>query len=146
IGGAPISQMFADEIGADGYGQDASAAVDLFLRLVGKSDDTPAPAAVVKPAEKSARPPGYKAERSSYQILYWKDIPAELKVWDDYDEMKVQLPPRFAERIDAVAQRLGLTQADAYTAELHWGEEQERPGSIEEVAAAVQQELEAALI
>src|SRR4029079_1080808 len=33
IGGAPISQMFADEIGADGYGQNASAAVDLFLKL-----------------------------------------------------------------------------------------------------------------
>ena len=32
VGGAPISQMFADEIGADGYGQNASAAVDLFLR------------------------------------------------------------------------------------------------------------------
>ncbi len=34
VGGAPISQMFADEIGADGYGANASAAVDLFLRLV----------------------------------------------------------------------------------------------------------------
>jgi len=34
IGGAPISQMFADEIGADGYGADASAAVDLFLTLM----------------------------------------------------------------------------------------------------------------
>ena len=39
IGGAPISQMFADEIGADGYGANASAAVDLFLRLAGKSAD-----------------------------------------------------------------------------------------------------------
>lgn len=38
IGGAPISQMFADEIGADGYGQNASAAVDLFLRLAGAKD------------------------------------------------------------------------------------------------------------
>jgi 5-methyltetrahydrofolate--homocysteine methyltransferase len=36
IGGAPISQMYADEIGADGYGSDASSAVDLFLRLVEK--------------------------------------------------------------------------------------------------------------
>lgn len=36
IGGAPISQSFADEIGADGYGSDASNAVDLFLRLVDK--------------------------------------------------------------------------------------------------------------
>ena len=34
IGGAPISQMYADEIGADGYGSNASAAVDLFLRLM----------------------------------------------------------------------------------------------------------------
>src|SRR4026209_423050 len=33
VGGAPISQMFADEIGADGYGQNAAAAVDLFLQL-----------------------------------------------------------------------------------------------------------------
>ncbi len=36
VGGAPISQMFADEIGADGYGADASSAVDLFLELVEK--------------------------------------------------------------------------------------------------------------
>lgn len=36
IGGAPISQSYADEIGADGYAPDASAAVDLFLKLVGK--------------------------------------------------------------------------------------------------------------
>lgn len=33
VGGAPISKMFAEEIGADGYGANASAAVDLFLRL-----------------------------------------------------------------------------------------------------------------
>src|SRR4051812_27729458 len=37
IGGAPISQMFADQIGADGYGANASAAVDLFLRLAGEA-------------------------------------------------------------------------------------------------------------
>ncbi|MEJ2493932.1 MAG: corrinoid protein [Ignavibacteriaceae bacterium] len=36
IGGAPVSQTFADEIGADGYGSDASSAVDMFLELVGK--------------------------------------------------------------------------------------------------------------
>jgi 5-methyltetrahydrofolate--homocysteine methyltransferase len=36
IGGAPISQMYADEIGADGYGADASSAVDLFLKLTAK--------------------------------------------------------------------------------------------------------------
>ncbi|MDR3699814.1 MAG: corrinoid protein [Candidatus Sulfopaludibacter sp.] len=39
VGGAPISQMFADEIGADGYGANASAAVDLFLRLAAARND-----------------------------------------------------------------------------------------------------------
>jgi len=38
VGGAPISQMFADEIGADGYGANASAAVDLFLKLAAESN------------------------------------------------------------------------------------------------------------
>lgn len=34
IGGAPVNRMFSDEIGADGYGPDASSSVDLFLRFV----------------------------------------------------------------------------------------------------------------
>ena len=38
IGGAPISQSYAEEIGADGYGADASSAADLFLRLVADRD------------------------------------------------------------------------------------------------------------
>src|ERR1700683_1376352 len=37
VGGAPISQMFVDEIGADGYGANASAAVDLFMRLAAQA-------------------------------------------------------------------------------------------------------------
>ncbi|MDN5293380.1 MAG: 5-methyltetrahydrofolate--homocysteine methyltransferase [Eubacteriales bacterium] len=36
VGGAPISQKFADEIGADGYAPDAGAAVELCKRLLGK--------------------------------------------------------------------------------------------------------------
>jgi len=39
VGGAPISQMFADEIGADGYGMNASAAVDLFRRLAARQEN-----------------------------------------------------------------------------------------------------------
>src|SRR5947207_11070445 len=51
VGGAPISQMFADEIGADGYGQNASAAVDLFLRLA-KGEAAPVASAPVVKEEK----------------------------------------------------------------------------------------------
>jgi len=34
IGGAPISQEFADDIGADGYSEDASTAVELCDRMM----------------------------------------------------------------------------------------------------------------
>jgi len=36
IGGAPVTEQYAREIGADGYGPNASAAVQLARRLVGK--------------------------------------------------------------------------------------------------------------
>ncbi len=36
VGGAPVSQQFADLIGADGYGDDAGGAVSLCRRLVGR--------------------------------------------------------------------------------------------------------------
>lgn len=35
VGGAPVTQAFADSIGADGFGRDASAAVTLARRLLG---------------------------------------------------------------------------------------------------------------
>src|SRR5208283_5047891 len=106
IGGAPISQMYADEIGADGYGADASSAVDLFLYLVGKG---PPPKAKtkqqaideVKSEREQSRAQADANARSKFQILYWQDIPSEVKAWDDFDEVKVSLPTRFADRIDA---------------------------------------------
>jgi 5-methyltetrahydrofolate--homocysteine methyltransferase len=147
IGGAPISQMFADEIGADGYGADASSAVDLFLWFVGKGPEPKVTArrgvaAPAAPAAAFQRPPGSKAK---LQILYWQDIPSQVKAWDEFEEVKLDLPTRFADRIDAQAQRLGLAAGDAYLAQLRWGDEQERVGVPGEVAAAVRQELEAAL-
>jgi len=36
IGGAPVTQKYADEIGADGYGRDAAAAATLVRKLLGK--------------------------------------------------------------------------------------------------------------
>ncbi len=33
VGGAPVSEMFAEEIGADGYGADCSSAIELFGKV-----------------------------------------------------------------------------------------------------------------
>jgi len=35
VGGAPVTQTFADEIGADGYGDSAATAVDKAKELLG---------------------------------------------------------------------------------------------------------------
>lgn len=40
VGGAPVSHAWAKEIGADGYGEDAMAAVALAKRLVGRGAPT----------------------------------------------------------------------------------------------------------
>jgi len=36
VGGAPVTQKFAQEIGADGYAPDAASAVELARSFVGK--------------------------------------------------------------------------------------------------------------
>ena len=81
---------------------------------------------------------------ASYQVLYWQNIPSQVKAWDDFDEIKVELPPRFAARIDQTAQALGLTSTDDYLAQWRWGDVAEREGSAAEVADAVRRELDAA--
>ena len=79
---------------------------------------------------------------AQYQILYWQDIPSQIKTWDDFDEIKAELPQRFSARIDAAAEARGLTKADDYLSQWKWTDAQEQPGTPEEVAAAIRQELE----
>jgi hypothetical protein len=79
---------------------------------------------------------------ATYQILYWQDIPSQLKVWDDSDEIKLELPPRFAERIDHAAQTQGQTSTDDYLSHWKWSEEEDRPGTAAEVAELLKKELE----
>jgi 5-methyltetrahydrofolate--homocysteine methyltransferase len=149
IGGAPISQSFADEIGADGYGADASNAVDLFLYLMGKGPPPKAKSKQQAIDEVKAQREESRAQRdpnakSKFQILFWQEIPSEVKAWDDFDEVKISLPEKFANRIDAAAQKQGLISQDAYSAHLRWSDAAERSGSPREVAEAVRRELESA--
>ena len=146
VGGAPISQMFADEIGADGYGQNASAAVDLFLRLA-KGEPARTPAAAPASAGPSSPPtPARQGTLTTYRILSWQEIPSQIKAEDDAgNEVSIELGPKVTEHIDAQAQKRGFTTADAYTAQWKWSEDQHRPGPAQQVADAVKAELLATL-
>jgi hypothetical protein len=80
---------------------------------------------------------------ATYKILYWQEIPSQIKAEDELDDLTVPMPDRFQERIDLMAARRGLQDADAYLAQWKWSEEEDREGSAEEVAEAVRVELEA---
>jgi hypothetical protein len=77
-----------------------------------------------------------------FQILYWQDIPSQLKVWDDFDEIKIEMPAKFMVKIDSAAKEQGLMNEDDYLSQWRWSEEEEREGTAEEVAKAVKNELE----
>jgi hypothetical protein len=79
---------------------------------------------------------------TSYQILYWHDIPLQVRAGGRRDRASVELPPRFQEAVDSAAMAAGLTGTDGYLSEFVWGDPQERDGSPAEVAAAVAAELD----
>lgn len=80
---------------------------------------------------------------TSYQILYWHNIPVQVRAGGRRERVSVELPPRFQEAVDSAAMAAGLTGTDGYLSGFVWGELQERDGSPAEVAAAVATELEA---
>ena len=82
---------------------------------------------------------------ATFKILRWQEIPSQVKAEDDVgNEVTLDLASKFAEHIDAVAQKRGFTSGDQYLEQWKWSEEEQRKGSAQEVAEAVKAELEAA--
>ena len=77
-----------------------------------------------------------------YQVLSWQEIPSQIKVWDDFDEVKIELSSRFTALIDQAAQSQGLTSTDDYLGQWKWSDDQEREGTATEVAEIIRKELE----
>jgi hypothetical protein len=79
-----------------------------------------------------------------YQILYWKTIPAQVKVFPESGRpLARQMPDRFQAEIDRIAMEQGLAGTDDYLNQWHWTAKLERPGNPAEVLDALIQELEA---
>jgi hypothetical protein len=81
---------------------------------------------------------------ATYKILYWQEVPSQIRVEDAADDVTVTLPDKFQERIDQLAAARGLSSSDDYLAQWQWSDEQDRDGSAQEVADALSAELEAA--
>lgn len=81
---------------------------------------------------------------AKFQVMYWKHIPSQVKVWDGDGEVKRMLPDYFQAAIDAYAMKDGSTDMDAYLDGWHWGPVEERDGAPEELLSTLVQELTAA--
>ena len=84
---------------------------------------------------------------TTYQVLYWHNIPAQVRVFGGRRPLSRQMPDWFQQEIDRVAMRDGLTGTDAYLDAWHWSEKREWDGEGEEaveVAEAILKKLEVA--
>jgi hypothetical protein len=84
-----------------------------------------------------------QTKMTTYQILYWHDIPLQVRANAGRNRASKMLPERFQQAVDNAAMQAGLTGDDAYLELLRWSDPEERDGSPEEVAAAVAAEIEA---
>ena len=79
-----------------------------------------------------------------YQIIYWRDIPAQVKAKAGRERSGQALSHRFTVAIDEAAMQAGKTESDDYLAEWRNGGWQERDGEAQEVVGLLVTELEAA--
>jgi hypothetical protein len=79
---------------------------------------------------------------AKYQVLYWRHIPAQVKVFEEGRKpFSRQMPDQFQIEIDRIAMREGLTGTDDYLNQWQWTPKLERAGAAEEVADALVREL-----
>jgi hypothetical protein len=80
---------------------------------------------------------------ATYKILYWQEVPSQVRAEDDQDDVTLPMPARFMERVDRLAMQRGLQDSDDFLDQWHWSDEEERDGTARAVADAVVAELEA---
>jgi len=80
---------------------------------------------------------------AKYQVLYWQEIPSQVKAVDGHDEVNLPLPARFMERIDKLATERGLGGTDDYLEHWKWSDEKQCTGTAQEVAENIVAQLEA---
>lgn len=81
---------------------------------------------------------------TSTQIVYWRDIPAQVKARAGGTRLAKPLTDRFQQAIDEAAMRAGLTGTDDYLQEWRTGEATDHDGEPAVVVDMLAAELEAA--
>ncbi|MBM3736176.1 MAG: hypothetical protein FJW39_10350 [Acidobacteria bacterium] len=79
---------------------------------------------------------------TKYQVVYWRDIPAQVKARSGAERGARQLSPRFQEAIDAAAMIAGAAGTDDYLAAWRTAEWQSAEGPLSAVLEEVAARLE----
>jgi Virulence factor len=77
-----------------------------------------------------------------YQIIFWRDIPAQVKLRAGGKRFARSLTERFEQAIDQAAMQAGLAGTDAYLAELRTSSWNQQDGEPQLVADGVVSEIE----
>ncbi|HEX4311974.1 MAG TPA: virulence factor [Acidobacteriaceae bacterium] len=80
---------------------------------------------------------------ATYKVLYWQEIPTQIRAEDGDEDVTVMLDGKFMLQVDILAAKRGLQAADDYLAQWKWSEEEELAGSARDVAEALKAEFEA---
>ncbi len=63
-----------------------------------------------------------------YQIMYWQDVPAQVRVFDGRKPISKVMPERFQKKIDRIAMAKDLAGTDAYLEHWQWTERRQWEG------------------
>ena len=141
IGGAPISQMFADEIGADGYGPNASAGHRRPLACaLASGQEAEAVSTVIHGDANDAAPTADRQEIDVPRSLYWKEVPSQVRAEDDAgnDTSASNCRPEVRATVSIRSRRSAASRVPMPIPPSGSGvEEHERDGSAHDVVAAV---------
>lgn len=81
---------------------------------------------------------------ATYQIVYWRDIPAQIRLRSGRDRSNRQFSVRFQEAIDEAAMRARTTSSDDYLEDWRSSEWLPVEGDMQEFADKLVAEIESA--
>jgi hypothetical protein len=74
---------------------------------------------------------------SKYCIMYWKEIPVQVKAEDELGVISQPLDERFQQAVDAISMFDGSSGSDDYLMGWSWGNEIEIEGSAKDVSQKI---------
>ncbi|MDJ0752545.1 MAG: virulence factor [Ardenticatenaceae bacterium] len=80
--------------------------------------------------------------KTTLQIMYWSDIPVQVKTKRGRARLSKELPKRFQIAVDKAAMEAGLIGSDDYTDQFHWSDPVVKEGDLETVAQRAIEDLD----